>query len=93
MGIHSAVLGGLVPVGTVFDQVSIVCLMDAGRDAALVMRDSRRARVLSLSPIGHWLKKAWGYCYRFCKYRFWRWIRWAAKELFSSNGAIAAPRA
>jgi sulfide:quinone oxidoreductase len=74
---------GNEPTESYIDQVSIVCLMDAGRDAALVMRDSRRARVVALPLIGHWLKKAWGYYYRFTKYRFGRWLRWAAGELFS----------
>jgi hypothetical protein len=65
--------------------------MDEGRDAALVMRDSRRARVVPLPLIGHWLKKAWGYYYRFTKYRFGRWLRWAAGELLSRRKPIPAP--
>jgi sulfide:quinone oxidoreductase len=83
---------GQEPTVSYVDQVSIVCLMDAGRDAALVMRDSRRARVLALPLIGHWLKKAWGYYYRFSKYRFGHWLRWVAKELFFAKREAATRR-
>ncbi len=86
-------LAGNAPTESYIDQVSIVCLMDEGRDAALVMRDSRRARVVPLPLIGHWLKKAWGYYYRFTKFRFGRWLRWAARELFPRRKMAAAPHA
>jgi sulfide:quinone oxidoreductase len=83
---------GNEPTESYIDQVSIVCLMDAGRDAALVMRDSRRARVVALPLIGHWLKKAWGYYYRFTKYRFGRWLRWAAGELLARRAPTPGTR-
>lgn len=86
-------LAGNLPTESYIDRLSIVCLMDEGRDAALVMRDSRRARVVPLPLVGHWLKKAWGYYYRFTKYRFGRWLRWAASQLFPRRKVAAAPPA
>jgi sulfide:quinone oxidoreductase len=80
-------LVGKRPTESYVDRVNIVCLMDTGRDAALVMRDAQRARVLGFPFVGHWLKKAWGYYYRFTKYRFGRWIRWASSELLSRKRA------
>jgi sulfide:quinone oxidoreductase len=63
------------------DRMSIVCLMDSGNGAVFVERDARRARVVPLPIIGHWLKKAWGYYYRFTKFRLGHWLRWAAHAL------------
>ncbi len=84
-------LGGEAVRKSYIDRVSIVCLMDTGDGAALVQRDSRRARLVLLPVVGHWLKKAWGYYYRFTKYRWGRWLRWAAHELVSRGGARPLP--
>ena len=45
-------------------EVSIVCLMDIGRGAALVRRDDKVEKLVSMPVYGHWLKKAWGGYYR-----------------------------
>ncbi len=45
-------------------QVSIVCLMDMGRGAALVRRDDKVEKLVPMPVYGHWLKKAWGGYYR-----------------------------
>ncbi len=43
--------------------LNILCVMDSGDGAAFVYRDAKRAFMLPLPVIGHWLKKGWGvYC-------------------------------
>jgi len=43
--------------------LNILCVMDSGNGAAFVYRDAKRAFMLPLPIIGHWLKKGWGsYC-------------------------------
>lgn len=43
--------------------LNILCVMDSGDGAAFVYRDDKRAFLLPLPVIGHWLKKGWGwYC-------------------------------
>jgi sulfide:quinone oxidoreductase len=74
---------GEQPRDSYLEHLSILCLMDSGNGAAFVQRDARRARVVPLPIIGHWLKKAWGYYYRFTKYRLGHWLRWAAREILA----------
>ena len=40
--------------------VSILCVMDTGNGAAYVYRDSKKAFVIPMPVVGHWMKKAWG---------------------------------
>lgn len=40
--------------------ISILCVMDTGNGAAYVYRDSKKAFVIPMPVIGHWMKKAWG---------------------------------
>lgn len=40
--------------------VSIVCLLDTGNGAMLVYRTTKRALVIPLPVVGHWMKRAWG---------------------------------
>ena len=43
--------------------INIICVMDSGDGAAFVYRDAKRAFMLPIPVIGHWLKRIWGiYC-------------------------------
>ena len=46
------------------EKLNIICVMDSGDGAAIVMRDHKKEIMLPLPVIGHWLKKAWGFYYR-----------------------------
>ncbi len=47
-----------------WEKLHIVCLMDSGDGAALVMRNHKKDFMLPLPIIGHWLKKGWGFYYK-----------------------------
>ena len=43
--------------------LNILCVMDSGDGAAFVYRDDKKATMIPMPIIGHWLKKGWGkYC-------------------------------
>jgi sulfide:quinone oxidoreductase len=42
------------------DHVSVVCLMDAGNGAVLLVRSAKREMMIPLPVVGHWLKRGWG---------------------------------
>jgi len=43
--------------------INIICVMDSGDGAAFVYRDAKRAFMLPMPMVGHWLKRGWGaYC-------------------------------
>jgi sulfide:quinone oxidoreductase len=45
------------------EHLNILCVMDSGDGAAFVYRDDKRAAMIPMPIIGHWLKKGWGkYC-------------------------------
>lgn len=45
------------------EHLNILCVMDSGDGAAFIYRDAKRAFMIPLPIIGHWLKKGWGsYC-------------------------------
>lgn len=45
------------------EHLNILCVMDSGDGAAFVYRDDKKARMIPLPIVGHWLKKGWGkYC-------------------------------
>jgi len=45
------------------EHLNILCVMDSGDGAAFVYRDEKRAFMIPMPFIGHWLKKGWGvYC-------------------------------
>jgi sulfide:quinone oxidoreductase len=44
--------------------VNILCLMDMGNGGALVYRDNKKAILLPLFILGHWMKKGWGWYYK-----------------------------
>jgi len=41
--------------------LNILCIMDSGDGAAFVYRDDKRAMMLPMPIVGHWLKKGWGW--------------------------------
>jgi sulfide:quinone oxidoreductase len=49
------------------DHISIICLMDSGDGAAMVTRTTKGDSILVMPIIGHWLKKAWGFYYKYSK--------------------------
>ena len=48
--------------------INILCVMDAGNGAAFVYRDNKRAIMIPLPIIGHWMKKGWGWYYKNSKF-------------------------
>jgi len=45
------------------EHINILCVMDSGDGAAFVFRNEKRAFMIPMPIIGHWLKKGWGwYC-------------------------------
>lgn len=45
------------------EHLNILCVMDTGDGAGFVFRDDRRAFMLPMPAIGHWMKKGWSwYC-------------------------------
>ncbi len=44
--------------------INILCVMDSGDGAAFVYRDNKKAKMLPLPIIGHWMKKGWGWYYK-----------------------------
>lgn len=49
---------------TYSEHMNIICLMDNGKNAALVYRSKKRAFMLPLPLCGHFFKKAWGWYYK-----------------------------
>lgn len=47
--------------------INILCLMDSGDGASLIYRDDKRAFMLPLPFVGHYMKKAWGVYTRLVK--------------------------
>jgi len=45
------------------EHINIICVMDSGNGASFVYRDAKRAFMLPIPVLGHWLKRGWGvYC-------------------------------
>lgn len=45
------------------EHLNILCVMDTGDGAAFVYRDEKRAFMIPMPVVGHWLKRGWGsYC-------------------------------
>lgn len=42
------------------EHLNILCVMDTGNGAAFVFRDGKKAFIIPLPVVGHWLKKGWG---------------------------------
>jgi len=49
------------------DHINILCVMDSGNGASFVYRDDKKAFMIPLPIIGHWLKKGWGKYYKLSK--------------------------
>ncbi len=49
------------------DHINIMCLMDMGNGGGFAYRDDKKAILLPLPIIGHWMKKAWGIYYKLSK--------------------------
>ncbi|MFA6597219.1 MAG: FAD-dependent oxidoreductase [Ignavibacteriaceae bacterium] len=47
--------------------LNILCVMDSGRGAAIVFRNDKKAFVIPLPLVGHWLKQGWGYYIKLTK--------------------------
>ncbi len=47
--------------------INILCLMDMGNGGGLAYRDGKRALLVPLPVVGHWMKKAWGVYYKLSK--------------------------
>ncbi|MEO1928435.1 MAG: FAD-dependent oxidoreductase [Nautiliaceae bacterium] len=44
--------------------INILCLMDSGDGGAFVYRDNKKAMLIPLPIIGHWMKKGWGWYFK-----------------------------
>ena len=45
------------------EHLNILCVMDTGSGAGFVFRDDKRAFMMPMPVVGHWMKKGWGwYC-------------------------------
>jgi sulfide:quinone oxidoreductase len=44
--------------------INILCVMDSGDGAAFVYRDNKKAKMIPLPVVGHWMKKGWGWYFK-----------------------------
>ncbi len=49
------------------EHINILCVMDSGDGAAFIYRDEKRAMMIPMPIVGHWMKKAWGVYCRYSK--------------------------
>jgi len=49
------------------EHLNILCVMDSGNGASFVYRDEKRAFMIPMPVVGHWLKKGWGVYARYSK--------------------------
>jgi sulfide:quinone oxidoreductase len=49
------------------EHINILCVMDTGDGASFVYRDDKRAFMIPMPIVGHWLKKGWGLYARYSK--------------------------
>ncbi|MDD2951473.1 MAG: FAD-dependent oxidoreductase [Sulfuricurvum sp.] len=49
------------------DHLNILCVMDMGNGAGFVYRDDKKATLIPMPIIGHWMKIAWGWYYKMSK--------------------------
>ena len=47
------------------EHINILCVMDTGDGASFVYRDDKKAFMIPMPVVGHWLKKGWG---AYCRY-------------------------
>ncbi len=46
------------------EHLNILCVMDSGDGAAFVYRSDKKAMMIPMPIIGHWMKKGWGWYYK-----------------------------
>jgi sulfide:quinone oxidoreductase len=46
------------------EHLNILCVMDSGDGAAFVYRSDKKAIMIPLFILGHWMKKGWGWYYK-----------------------------
>lgn len=46
------------------DHLNILCVMDSGDGAAFVYRSDKKAMMIPMPLVGHWMKKGWGWYYK-----------------------------
>lgn len=49
------------------EHLNILCVMDSGNGASFVYRDDKKAFMIPMPLVGHWLKKGWGVYCRYSK--------------------------
>ncbi len=49
------------------EHLSILCVMDTGDGAAFIFRNGKRALMIPMPVVGHWMKKGWGVYSRLTK--------------------------
>ncbi len=49
------------------DHLNILCVMDMGNGAGFVYRDDKKALLIPMPLVGHWLKIFWGWYYKLSK--------------------------
>jgi len=49
------------------DHLNILCVMDMGDGAGFVYRDDKKALLIPMPIIGHWMKMMWGWYYKMSK--------------------------
>jgi len=50
--------------------LTILCVMDMGNGAGFVYRDDKKALLIPMPIVGHWLKIGWGWYYKMSKMRY-----------------------
>ncbi len=46
------------------EHINILCIMDSGDGASFIYRSQKRAFMIPMPIVGHWLKKGWGFYYK-----------------------------
>lgn len=49
------------------EHLNILCVMDSGDGASMIYRDDKKAIMIPMPIIGHWLKKGWGKYFKLSK--------------------------
>jgi sulfide:quinone oxidoreductase len=52
------------------NHLNILCVMDMGNGAGFVYRDDKKALLIPMPIIGHWLKIGWGWYYKMSKMNY-----------------------
>jgi sulfide:quinone oxidoreductase len=52
------------------EHLTILCVMDMGNGAGFVYRNDKKAMLIPMPIIGHWMKIAWGWYYKWTKMKF-----------------------